>query len=110
MPTLYTRRLLIVVSEAMAPTANTRLATEPEAGDTTTDRQKTFTVPLSASGALPATHRWCGWQMKPETETMLTSWRASLTTTQRNNVRIFDAALNTPEQVLTTMGLRRIGG
>ena len=29
---------------------------------------RTFTVPLSANGKLPATHRWCCWWMNIETE------------------------------------------
>ncbi len=55
--TLYTARLIIVIPEAFAATANTWLADKEWAGETPASRSRTFTVQLSPTGNLPATHR-----------------------------------------------------
>ena len=101
MPSLYTRRAIIVTPASLAPQANAGAKQndlDPVGGE------KTFTVPLSATGSLPATHYWCNWQMTPD------HWDAAQTRIKSlgAEVRVFDASTITPQEVLDTLGLQTI--
>lgn len=112
MPTLYTARLTIVVTSAVRDQINTRLGSEPEAGDTPAARLLNLSVPLSPTGALPATHYWCGWTMKPALAATIQNYVAGLAPAIQAQIHIYDVASGspTPDQVLAAEGLRRIGG
>jgi hypothetical protein len=97
--TLYTRRAIIIIPAAKQAQASA-LAVEADPG---TDG-RTFTVPLSATGTLPASHYWCNWQ------TTQAQWDALMARFPdgKQGVRYFDADTTTPEQALDATGLRRI--
>lgn len=62
MPTAFTKRYIIAARADLAAQANLAAKqsdTDPVGGE------RTFTVPLSASGNLPAQAYWCSWQMTP---------------------------------------------
>lgn len=102
MATLYTNRLIIVILAADLAAANTIAAqVHPDAG-------QTFRVGLSASGNGPATNYWCNWAMLPGEDIDIRGRANALI--QTNRVRVYDANTNTPEQVLSTLGLQRIRG
>lgn len=95
------KRLTIIVSAAVAQQANI------EAKRIDTDGgERTFTVQLSASGNLPATHYWCGWQMTDDIDVKLRRLLRDLITS--GEARVFDGLTRSPEQVLTTAGLKVI--
>lgn len=98
MPTLYTKRNIIVVNAADAAAANTQATLVDILGGA-----NTFTVPLSATGSPPATHYWCNWAMTVAEDADIRARLQPLVNT--NRVRIFDALTTTPEQVLVTLGL-----
>lgn len=110
MATLYTARLLIIIPASLQVQANTFLADKPYAGDTPEARQRTFSVGLSPTGALPITHYWTAWTMLPSTDLAIRNWQQALAAAVRAGVHIYDVSsgLPTPEQVLATEGLQRI--
>lgn len=58
--TEFTKRLIIVVTLGQQIAANAKAKeVDLEGGE------RTFTAGLSPTGALPVTHLWCNWQMKP---------------------------------------------
>jgi hypothetical protein len=102
MATQYTRRLVIVVAAAAADACNTHAqAIDPDGGD------RTFTVGLSATGSAPATHYWCGWSLVPAHDSAIRSRLAALVAA--NQARVYDGTAVTPDDVLGTLGLQRIG-
>lgn len=109
MPTPFTARLIVVVTAAARDQAAARIAQEPDAGETAQAALKTLDVPLSASGSLPATHYWCSWSVRPALAARITAWVNDPAFPARAaNVTLFDGLTMTPDQVLTTMGLKRI--
>lgn len=98
MSTLYTRRLIIVVTAAAAANANARAKeVDPEGG------HRTFTAPLSPTGDEPATHYWCSWVMRDSDDT---SMRAKLAAADAaGHARVFNGNARTPESVLAELGL-----
>lgn len=99
MATQYSVRYIIVVTAADAAIANAAAKTVDLVGG-----EKTFTSPLSPTGALPATHYWCNWAMTPAQATELSGKLDTLLSS--NRARAFDAVTTTPDQVLTTLGLK----
>ncbi len=95
------RRLILVVEAAVAATANTRSKEVDTVGG-----DKTFTVGLSASGSGPVTHYWCNWQMTLNEQTALLAKLQP--TIDAGRARVFDAKSNEPEDVLATLGLKRV--
>jgi hypothetical protein len=104
------RHLLIVVGAADAAAANARARlANPEGGNW-------FDVPLSASGAAPATHYWCGVSLDDAEESGFRSLLASAIAAGRARVFVTrepgqseTAQRKDPEQALAALGLRRIG-
>jgi hypothetical protein len=99
--TLYTDRLIIVVVASLQAQANSR-AVEIDA----TGGLQTFTAGLSASGAAPATHYWCSWQLLPDERARLSQRMQSLGSGSK--VRIYDGNTTTAAQVLAQTGLKEI--
>lgn len=98
MATIYTSRLIIVIQAGDKDAANAiALQTDPSAGTT-------FSVGLSATGNLPFTHYWCNWSMTASQDTDIRGRLNALINTGR--VKLYDANVFTPEQVLTELGLR----
>lgn len=100
--TAYTQRAIIVVTAAAVTTANGRANQVDRTGG-----DKTFTVGLSATGLIPATHYWCSWLMTPGEYSDLTT-RLSGIPNAALMVRVFDGNATTAEDALAAMGLRRI--
>jgi hypothetical protein len=99
----FPRRWILVVPEAVAAAANNHAAQVDRRGG-----GQTFTVGLSASGAAPATHYWCGWQLTDDADSRI---RARLQTLiDAGVVRVFDGSLRTPASVLGELGLRPVEG
>ena len=89
--------------------------------------QRTFTVGLSASGNLPASHFWCSWLMSDKEIEKLDedfdttqavprglanrAYKAvvNLFKSNKHSAKVFDASAWTPEDVLKNLGLKRIG-
>ncbi len=101
--TLYTDRLIIVIVASLQAQANTRATEVDPVGGS-----QTFTVGLSPSGNLPATHYWCNWQLLPDERVRLNNRIGSLGNASK--VRIFDGNTTTTAQVLATTGLRELAG
>ena len=105
------RHLLIVVGAADAGAANTRArAANPEGGDW-------WDVPLSASGAAPATHYWCGVSLDAGLEADLRGLLAAAIGAGRAQVFVTrqpgqaeTAQRKDPEQALAALGLQVIRG
>lgn len=117
--TLYLRRYVIVARSDLAAKANLAAKqpdTDPVGGD------KAFTVPLSATGDLPATAFWCNWALTTAQaaaiRTRLQAQGATAAETTpivfgqtpaSNRFAVFDVADGwDPETVLTACGLKRI--
>jgi hypothetical protein len=98
----YTQRAIIVVTAAAVTAANGRANQVDRTGG-----DKTFTVGLSATGLVPATHYWCSWLMTPGEYTDLTT-RLDGIPNASLHVRVFDGNVMTAEDVLAATGLRRI--
>ena len=98
--TRFVHRIVIVVPAARQAAANALARQiDPVGGD------KTFTVPLSPTGALPATHYWCATSATVEGKGHILS-AESAAKVARWTPRVF---IDTdPETVLATMGLKRI--
>jgi hypothetical protein len=95
------KRLIIVVKAAAAAAANARAKEIDIAGG-----ERTFVVGLSATGARPATHYWCSWNLSDGDHDSL---RTKLqTAVDSNNARIFNGDLMMPEDVLATVELSRL--
>lgn len=119
MATLYTKRFIIVARADLAAAANLAAKqpdTDPDGGD------QTFTVPLSASGSLPAQAYWCSWQMTTAQALAIRNRLRERGATvaevapvppggspSTNRFAIFDADDWMPQQVLAKIGLQRIG-
>jgi hypothetical protein len=99
--TIYTSRLIIVVTAALRAAANLKAAELDTAGGALT-----FTNGLSATGSGSPTHYWCNWQLTPAEQTLLDGKIRPLGNATK--VRIFDGMTTTPAQVLATMGLTEI--
>ena len=99
----YSRRLTIVVSAAAAAAINGRVKADidPPGG-------AWLDVPLSATGNAPATHYWASAQLTPQLEDRLRQWWQAQGAAVRNNIRLFDGHAQTPEEVLTAVGLKRV--
>lgn len=99
--TLYTRNIIIVIQASLQAAANTRaLEVDPVGGG------NTFTVGLSSTGNLPATHYWAAGVVTVDEDT---KWRGSMGKVGTGNkVRIYDGNTTTPAQVLATTGLKEI--
>lgn len=63
MPTLHTKRVIVVVRADLAARANTAFS-KPDT-DETGGGASTFTAGLSATGTAPATAFWCNGAFKP---------------------------------------------
>lgn len=99
--TAFTRRAIVVVTADVAASANAEAKKIDTIGG-----ERTFTVGLSATGAAPATHYWCSWQLTPEQYDQLTSLLATLTT--QSKAWLYDGMTTTPEQVLAARALKRL--
>lgn len=104
MPSLYTRRAIIVVKAADRDQANTdALAYDPEGGD------ETFRVGLSADGATPATHYWASTVCREAVWQALTAAEAAQVAKGAGRTRrLFDGLTVTPDDVLAALGLQRL--
>ncbi len=98
----YDQRLLILVA------APSQLAANQQAAKVDTDGggELTFTAGLSPSGASPATHYWCSWQMTQAEKSSFTNYLDALVRADR--CWIYDGLTTTPEQVLELHGLQRL--
>jgi len=95
------KRIIIVVKAAAAQAANNRAKEIDVAGG-----ERTFTVGLSASGKLPATHYWCSWRLPDgDHDAIRSKLQAAI---DANNARVFNAATTSPDEVLATLGLKRL--
>lgn len=98
-------RLLIVIAAADQARANTdALAFDPAGGD------RTFTVGLSPTGALPATHYWCS---SIASEATAAAVAAKLTAEYAGAICEewdMDANPGRPEQLLAALGLQTLRG
>ncbi len=101
MVTLYTKRLIIVVSAAAAAVTNARAKEIDSEGG-----EQTFTVGLSATGKEPITHYWCSWAMS-DNEHDAMQQKLLLHVTQ-GEAKIFDGNKLTSDEVLQQMGLQRV--
>jgi len=104
-------RAIIVVSAAVAAVANEK-AKETTGHDADL---KAWTVPLSPTGALPATHYWCNWQFTPGWWDKLNVLFAAQPPAERTKIQVFklsdpDPAIATPrpEEILAQLGLKTI--
>lgn len=120
MSTIWTRRFVIVVRADLAAQANiaaNHASWDPVGGD------RTFDVPLSASGNLPATAYWCSTAatnaISSAIATRLVARGATAQevtpvpfgqTPASNRFAVFDGDVWSADQVLTACGLQRIGG
>lgn len=95
----YSKRLVIVITAAIAAQANTRTRGVDEGGDT-------FTVALSVSGSLPATHYWCSWQMTDNIDVDVR--RVLQTLIDSGEARVFNGNQRSRAWVLGNIGLKRI--
>src|SRR5438132_10058179 len=99
--TRYTRRFIIVQPAAGRAAANTQALSVDTVGGA-----QTFRVPLSPTGTAPATHYWCDWALQPSEHTALALALGTLAGALAP--QLFNAASFTPEQVLQTLGLKRV--
>jgi hypothetical protein len=118
--TAYTKRYVILARADLAAAANLA-ASHPDTADGGNGSQ-TFTVPLSASGNLPATAYWCSWQMTPvqavnirtrlvqhgATAAEVTPVPANTVPASRRFAIYDDATWPDPEAILTSLSLQRI--
>lgn len=101
--TLYVKRLIIVVTEALASDANARAKEVDTVGG-----EHTFSVGLSLTGRPPATHRWCNWALTTrEHDRLLARLKTSI---DAGLTRVFDGLTTTPDDVLRAVGLKRVDG
>ena len=105
---LYIRRAIIVVPAGIQGAANDRSKQVDTRGG-----QLTFTVGLSPTGSLPATHYWCSWALKPlEWDSLWEHFGKPVRPFP--STRMFDAfdrgdgSHATPEAVLTQMRLQPV--
>jgi ABC-type spermidine/putrescine transport system permease subunit I len=109
MATEYITGLIVVVTAALRDTANQFIAAHTDAGDNPAARLLNISVPLSASGVLPATHFGCQWvAMRPVMRTHIEGRRAALAAALRNQVFLFDERTTTFDAAIATLGLQRI--
>ncbi len=123
MSTLYVRRLILICDAARQAAANT--AANHASWDGDGAGNLTFTVPLSPSGNLPATHYWCSTALtNAQAAAVVTRLQAAGATLAERTPIVpgqtptstrfaafnVDTDLWTPDQVLTACGLQRIGG
>lgn len=101
MPTVYTERMIIVVTEADADIANVHAKAVDLIGG-----EYTFTARLSPTGEMPPTHRWCNWAMTPAERADMSNRLDNLIRLGR--VKAYDALTVTPDQVLADLGLQPI--
>lgn len=104
MASLYTRRVLIIVREADRARANGyAVQFDPDAGG-----GDTFSVALSASGELPATHRMASTQMTEPTYQQVLALAGQAFPGARIEEYDLETEPDRPDQVLAELGLRRI--
>lgn len=120
--TQYTRHILLIARADIAALANDA-ANQSDTNDGGRG-DLTFTNGLSPSGNAPATHYWCSWAMRPAMlSALVTRLRAAGATVPETTLVAFGqtpasarmAAFDldsawTPDGVLTTVGLQRVGG
>lgn len=96
-PSTHTESLIIVI-----PVSRKKQAEAVAKNADPSTQGETFTVPLSATGEMPATHYWCGW-------TMTKAQRGRLVAIENAaEGQIFDMEEYTTEEVLFQLGLKRI--
>jgi len=99
--TQHTKVSIIVVEAGVQADSNAKAKEVDAPGG-----EKTFTVPLSASGSAPATHYWCRWVQTPGEDLSL---RGKLAVhVAQGRAWIYDGNTTTPEQVLAERGLKRV--
>lgn len=96
-PTEFSEQLIMVIPVGKK-TQGEALARSMDRGV----KGETFTVGLSPTGKLPITHYWCGWTVTPAMAGIAKAAPAAA------QAQIFDMEEYTPEQVLSTLGLKRI--
>src|SRR5258705_219116 len=96
---MFTQRLIIIVTAAAAAAANAKAAEiDPEGG------AQAFSVGLSVTGALPASHFWCSWQLTPGQEQGLRDRLAAAVAA--GDARIYDGTALTPTAALADAALQ----
>ena len=107
--TAYTQRLICVVTADLQAGANVHGKTVDPVGG-----EQAFTVPLSGTGMVPATHYWCDWALRPSDRTLLSTLLMSLPlATLKVNIYELDDAdpgrgVPSPTTVLQTLGLKPV--
>ncbi len=91
-------RLIVVVSAAVAATANARAKLIDTVGG-----EYTFTAGLSADGRAPASHYWCSWKMSNTDHDGLLTEIESIV--DDKEAETFDGDTLSPSDVLATLGL-----
>lgn len=110
---LYTHRAIIVVTTDVAETTNQKAQQlTGKAADLLA-----WTVSLSSTGAIPATHYWCNWVFTQVQWDTLNALFVALPATVRDKITVFlldnpdpFAGKPTPQEVLTQMALKTLDG
>ncbi|MCR4341024.1 MAG: hypothetical protein NUW01_14175 [Gemmatimonadaceae bacterium] len=105
----YRYAIVVIPAVQQADMNQAALQWDPTGGE------ETFTVPLSADGAEPASYYWCGtWMTQATWDAILAQFSAvenpsgSARYANTSGSKLYDGATWTPEQVLTDVGLQRV--